>query len=225
MEKEGLSEGLRSERVARRLLAIGAMILSPQEPFTWSSGVRSPVYCDNRRLMSYPEARDEVESLWADAIRAWFPTAQVLSGVATAGIPHAAFLADRLKLPMVYVRDRGKDHGLSKTVEGVVLPGQKAVIVEDLISTGHSMIQVARELRSAGAEVLGGTAIVTYGFPQAEEALREADVPWFALVRMSDVEAAARKEGRLSEEELSILEEGMASVARQLRERSSRGPG
>lgn len=210
-----------ADEVAGHLLKIGAVSLSPQELYTWSSGVRSPIYCDNRKLLSFPRERDEVESAWSQMILTRCPDVQVLAGVATAGIPHAAFLADRLHLPMVYVRPEPKDHGLGKAVEGVMASGARVVVVEDLISTAGSLVKATRQLRTAGAKVLAASAIVTYGLPQAQEALQAEDLPAFTLTDLEHLTRKAREMGSLSEAEIARVDEGMRSVEAQLRARSA----
>ena len=147
--------------VARSLLSIEAVFLRPQEPFTWASGIKSPIYCDNRLILTAPEARDLVEHAIAETVRREYPQAQVLMGTATAGIAHAAIAAHLLGLPMGYVRSRSKDHGRQNRIEGKLVPGQKVVVVEDLISTGGSVLDTVDALREAGAEVLGVVSIFT----------------------------------------------------------------
>jgi len=149
--------------VARSLLSIEAVFLRPQEPFTWASGIKSPIYCDNRLILTAPEARDLVERAIAETVKREYPQAQVLMGTATAGIAHAAIAAHLLGLPMGYVRSSSKDHGRQNRIEGKLVPGQKVVVVEDLISTGGSVLDAVDALREAGAEVLGVVSIFTYG--------------------------------------------------------------
>lgn len=210
-----------ADEVAEHLLSIGAVTVSPRQPYTWSSGVRSPVYCDNRRIMSFPDVREAVAGAWSQLILTRCPDAQVIAGVATAGISHAAFLADRLRLPMVYVRSRGKDHGLGKTVEGVLPSGARVVVIEDLISTGGSILDAVRELRQAGAKVLAASAVFTYGLPAAAQALEAEKVPWFTLSDLDALKRAATRVGALSSEEIGLLDEGMASVAQQIAQRAA----
>ncbi|MFT4061314.1 MAG: orotate phosphoribosyltransferase [Edaphocola sp.] len=166
---------------AGKLLQIKALKISPNEPFTWASGWKSPVYCDNRKLLSYPHVRDYVKSELANTILENFPEAESLAGVATAGIPHGTLAADLLRLPFIYVRSKPKGHGLSNQIEGVLNPGQKVVVIEDLVSTGMSSLEAVAALRGAGADVIGMCALFTYGFPQADEAFAQAGVQLITL--------------------------------------------
>ncbi len=160
----------RGKRVAEILLDIGAVFLRPEEPFTWASGIKSPIYCDNRLLLSYVDERREVQDFLAEMVKEKFPNCEAVMGTSTAGIPHAAFLAERLNLPMGYVRASAKDHGRNKQIEGKVADKQKVVVVEDLISTGSSVLEVVRILKEAGAEVLAVVSIFTYGMEKAKKA-------------------------------------------------------
>lgn len=160
----------RGKRVAEILLDIGAVFLRPEEPFTWASGIKSPIYCDNRLLLSYVDERREVQDFLAEMVKEKFPNCEAVMGTSTAGIPHAAFLAERLNLPMGYVRASAKDHGRNKQIEGKVAAKQKVVVVEDLISTGSSVLEVVRILKEAGAEVLAVVSIFTYGMEKAKNA-------------------------------------------------------
>ena len=151
-----------AKEVAKSLLDIKAVSLSPQDPFTWASGIRSPIYCDNRVTMSYPAVRKQIAQGLADLIKEKYPDAEVIAGTATAGIPHAAWIADILDLPMVYIRSKAKDHGTGRKIEGKISEGQKMVVVEDLISTGGSVIEASKAAELEGANVLGCVAIFTY---------------------------------------------------------------
>src|SRR5690606_10562079 len=151
-----------------------ALKLNTRLPFTWASGWKSPVYCDNRKILSYPHIRDYVKSELANAVLENFEDAAALAGVATAGIPHGALAADLLRRPFVYVRNKPKGHGLENRIEGVLQPGQRVVVIEDLVSTGKSSLEAVLALRDAGAEVMGMCALFTYGFPQAAEAFEKA---------------------------------------------------
>ena len=162
--------------IAKALLSIKAVFLSPDEPFTWASGIKSPIYCDNRLTLSAPAVRAEVEQGLADAVKKYYPEVQVLMGTSTAGIAHAAIVATMLDLPMGYVRGGAKDHGRQNQIEGRLEKGQKVVVVEDLISTGGSVIEVVNVLREAGAEVLGVVSIFTYGMKKGLERLAAAKV-------------------------------------------------
>lgn len=169
--------------VARQLLEIEAIRINYKKPFTWSSGWKSPVYCDNRLALSYPAIRSSIKEALAAAVKKFFPAAECIAGVATAGVPQGALIADLLSLPYVYVRPKPKDHGMGNLIEGKITRGQQVVLVEDLVSTGGSSLKAAEALREAGFEVLGMVAIFTYGFPQADQAFTAARVP---LVVLSD---------------------------------------
>ena len=178
-------------RIAKDLLHIEAVFLRPDQPFTWASGIKSPIYCDNRLTLSDPEVRTDVENGLAQLIRENYPDVEVLMGTSTAGIAHAAITAQIMGLPMGYVRSGAKDHGRQNQIEGKLLPGQKAVVVEDLISTGGSVISVVEALREAGAEVLGIASIFTYGMKKSVERLAEANVKNVSLTDFDAVVAAA----------------------------------
>ena len=178
-------------KIARDLLRIEAVFLRPDQPFTWASGIKSPIYCDNRLTLSDPEVRTDVETGLAQLIRENYPDAEVLMGTSTAGIAHAAITAQLMGLPMGYVRSGAKDHGRQNQIEGRLLPGQKAVVVEDLISTGGSVISVVEALREAGAEVLGIASIFTYGMKKSVERLAAANVRNVSLTDFDAVVAAA----------------------------------
>ena len=180
--------------IAEDLLKIKAVFLRPNEPFTWASGIKSPIYCDNRLTLSDTQVRDDVENGLATLIRKYYPQAEVLMGTSTAGIAHAAITATILNLPMGYVRSGAKDHGRGNQIEGKLLPGQKVVVVEDLISTGGSCIEVVNVLREAGADVLGIVSIFTYGMKKGLERLEAAEVKNVSLCDLDTlVEVAAEK--------------------------------
>ena len=168
-------------KLAKELLAIEAVALRPNNYFTWTSGIKSPIYCDNRITMSYPSIRREIASGMVEVIKEKYPAVEVIAGTATAGIPHAAWVSELLDLPMIYVRDSAKKHGKTNQIEGRVLEGQKVVIIEDLISTGLSSLKVAKALREAGAEVLGVVAIFSYELKKAHEAFSQAEVEYVTL--------------------------------------------
>ena len=168
-------------KLAKELLAIEAVALRPNNYFTWTSGIKSPIYCDNRITMSYPSIRREIAAGMVEVIKEKYPAVEVIAGTATAGIPHAAWVSELLDLPMIYVRDSAKKHGKTNQIEGRVLEGQKAVIIEDLISTGLSSLKVAKALREAGAEVLGVVAIFSYELKKAHEAFSQAEVEYVTL--------------------------------------------
>ena len=168
-------------KLAKELLAIQAVALRPNDYFTWTSGIKSPIYCDNRITMSYPSIRREIAAGMVEVIKEKYPAVEVIAGTATAGIPHAAWVSELLDLPMIYVRDSAKKHGKTNQIEGRVLEGQKVVIIEDLISTGLSSLKVANALREAGAEVLGVVAIFSYELKKAQAAFEEAGVEYITL--------------------------------------------
>ena len=192
-------------RVAKRLLEIKAVFLRPQEPFTWASGIKSPIYCDNRLILTAPEARNEVEQAIADTVKREYPEAEVLMGTSTAGIAHAAITAHLLALPMGYVRSGAKDHGRKNQIEGKLLPGQKVVVIEDLISTGGSVLEVVDVLRQAGAQVLGIASIFTYGMKKSVDRLAEAKVQNISLTDLDTVAQAAAEEGYIRPEDQKRL--------------------
>ncbi|WP_455223940.1 orotate phosphoribosyltransferase [Granulicatella sp.] len=168
-------------KLAKELLAIEAVALRPNNYFTWTSGIQSPIYCDNRITMSYPSIRREIAAGMVEVIKEKYPAVEVIAGTATAGIPHAAWVSELLDLPMIYVRDSAKKHGKTNQIEGRVLEGQKVVIIEDLISTGLSSLKVAKALREAGAEVLGVVAIFSYELTKAHEAFSHSEVEYVTL--------------------------------------------
>ncbi|MEM9325806.1 MAG: orotate phosphoribosyltransferase [Bacteroidota bacterium] len=172
-----------AKEIAQKLLEINAIKLQPEQPFTWASGWKSPIYCDNRVSLSYPAIRKRIKELFAAAIQKEFPLAECVAGVATAGIPQGALVADALDLPFVYVRSSSKSHGLENRIEGHLQEGSKVVVLEDLVSTGGSSLQAVEALRAAGAEVLGMVSIFTYNFPIAEANLSNKNVD---LVYLSD---------------------------------------
>lgn len=169
------------KQFAEKLLQIKALQINTQTPFKWASGWNSPVYCDNRKVLSYPFVRDFVKSELANMVLEHFPEAEAVAGVATAGIAHGALAADLMKLPFLYVRSKPKEHGMGNQIEGVLQPGAKVVVVEDLISTGKSSLEVVEVLRAHGAEVLGMVGLFTYGFPAADEAFAKAGLPLYTI--------------------------------------------
>ena len=191
--------------IAEDLLSIRAVFLRPEDPFTWASGIKSPIYCDNRLTLTAPEVRTDVEEALAFTIRERFPEVEVLMGTATAGIAHAAITAHLMGLPMGYVRSGAKDHGRGNQIEGRLEPGQKVVVVEDLISTGGSCIDTVNVLRDAGAEVLGVISIMTYGMKKGIDRMAEADIEWVSLTNFDEVIAAAAENGYISEGDISRL--------------------
>ena len=191
--------------VASALLRIGAVFLRPNEPFTWASGIKSPVYCDNRLILSDVAARETVENALADTVRTAFPECEILMGTATAGIAHAAIAAHILGLPTGYVRSGAKDHGRNNRIEGKLTPGAKAVVVEDLISTAGSAVESADALREAGAEVLGVVSIFTYGMRKGVERLREAGLRSVSLSDFDTLVALAAETGYIAETDVQRL--------------------
>ena len=192
-----------SHAIARHLLEIGAVFLRPEEPFTWASGIKSPIYTDNRLILTAPEARERVESKLAFIIKKEFPDVEVLMGTATAGIAHAAIAAHLMGLPMGYVRSGAKDHGRQNRIEGRLEAGQKVVVVEDLISTGGSVITTVEALREAGAEVLGVVSIFTYGMQRGRDALEAAGIRAVSLTDLDAVAAVAADEGYISQSDVA----------------------
>lgn len=192
--------------IARRLLEAGAVKLQPSEPFTWASGLRSPIYCDNRVLLSYPTIRSEVVAGLVE-LAGQFTGIEGIAGVATAGIPHGALLADRLGLPFVYIRSKAKEHGQQNQIEGRIEHGQRYLVVEDLVSTGGSALQAIAALRAAGGEAIGTLAIFSYEFPAAVRAFEQADVPLATLSNYSSLLAEAAREGQITTADVEALAE------------------
>ncbi len=191
--------------IAKDLLKIKAVFFRPDEPFTWASGIKSPVYCDNRLTLTAPEVRTDVENALAETIRAEYPEAEVLMGTSTAGIAHAAITAHIMGLPMGYVRSGAKDHGRKNQIEGRLEAGQKVVVVEDLISTGGSVIEVVNVLREAGAEVIGIVSIFTYGMQKGLDRLDEANVKNVSLTNFDCIAEVAADEGYIRPEDIARL--------------------
>ena len=191
--------------IAEDLLRVKAVFLRPEEPFTWASGIKSPIYCDNRLTLTSPDVRTDVEESLAFTIKEKFPEVEVLMGTATAGIAHAAITAHLMGLPMGYVRSGAKDHGRGNQIEGRLEPGQKVVVVEDLISTGGSCIETVNVLRDAGAEVLGVVSIMTYGMKKGIDRMAAAGIEWVSLTNFDEVIAAAAENGYISSEDISRL--------------------
>ena len=194
-----------SQQIARDLLSIKAVFFRPEEPFTWASGIKSPVYCDNRLTLTAPAVRSRVENALAETIRREYPAVQVLMGTSTAGIAHAAIAGHLLDLPMGYVRSGSKDHGRRNQIEGRLEPGQRVVVVEDLISTGGSVIEVVNVLREAGAEVLGIVSIFTYGMKKGLQRLAEAHVRNISLTDFDTIARAAAEERYIKSEDIARL--------------------
>ncbi len=191
--------------IAKDLLSIKAVFFRPEEPFTWASGIKSPVYCDNRLTLTAPKVRDDVENALAETIKKNYPDAEVLMGTSTAGIAHAAITAHILGMPMGYVRSGAKDHGRQNRIEGKLEKGEKVVVVEDLISTGGSVIEVVDALREAGAEVLGIVSIFTYGMEKGIKRLEEAKVKNVSLTNFDCIAQCAAEEGYIKPEDVERL--------------------
>jgi orotate phosphoribosyltransferase len=196
---------------ASRLLQIKALQINAQQPYTWASGWRSPVYCDNRKVLSHPYLRDFVKSELANMVLEHFPEAEVIAGVATAGIPHGALASDLLKLPFIYVRSKPKEHGMGNQIEGELKQGQKVVVVEDLVSTGKSSLEAVAALRAAGAEVIGMCALFTYGFPQATDAFETAGVPLKTISDYIALMEVASETGIIADDQKATLAEWRTS--------------
>ena len=191
--------------VAKELLAIKAVFLRPEEPFVWASGIKSPIYCDHRLILTAPAARDIVEKALAETIRREYPDCEVLMGTSTAGIPHAAIVGHLLGLPMGYVRSGSKDHGRENRIEGRLEKGQKVVVIEDLISTGGSVLEVVEALRQAGAEVLGIASIFTYGMKKGLDRMAAANVRNVSLSNFDAIAKVAAEEGYIKPEDVARL--------------------
>ena len=193
------------ELIAKDLLSIDAVFLRPEEPFTWASGIKSPIYCDNRLTLTAPDVRTDIENALAETVKREYPDCEVLMGTSTAGIAHAAITAHILGMPMGYVRGGAKDHGRQNRIEGKLLPGQKVVVIEDLISTGGSVIDVVNALRDAGAKVLGVASIFTYGMKKGLERLAEADVKNISLTDFDTVVSVAADNGYIKHSDVERL--------------------
>lgn len=194
-----------AKEIARDLLKIKAVYLKPGEPFTWASGIKSPIYTDNRVTLAYPETRTLIEDGFVEKIRAEFPDVEVIAGTATAGIPHGAIIADKMNLPFAYIRSKPKDHGAGNQIEGRVAPGQKMVVIEDLISTGGSVLDAIAAAKREGADVIGAAAIFTYELPKAEKNFNDAGVKLVTLSNYTELIHLAEQEGYINAEGLALL--------------------
>ena len=190
------------KQIAKDLLSIEAVIFRPDEPFIWASGIKSPIYCDNRLTLTAPAVRTDIENALAGEVSEKFPDCEVLMGTSTAGIAHAAIVGHILGLPMGYVRSGAKDHGRKNQIEGKLLPGQKVVVVEDLISTAGSVLEVVQVLRDAGADVLGVVSIFTYGMKKGLERLGEAKVVNYSLTNLDEIAEAAAEQGYIAQDDI-----------------------
>ncbi|WP_280769051.1 orotate phosphoribosyltransferase [Salipaludibacillus daqingensis] len=194
------------KEVADLLLSIEAVTLSPDKPFTWSSGIKSPIYCDNRLIMSFPEQRRKFINYFVQYIKEHFPDVDVLAGTATAGIPHAAWIADHMELPMIYVRSSSKDHGKQNKIEGLLEEGKKVLVIEDLISTGGSSIEAGKAVEASGGNVIGICSIFTYELPLADEAERSVGYPLKSLTTYSILLDRAVEQKVIEHSDLSLLQ-------------------
>ena len=194
-----------AKEIARDLLKIKAVYLKPEEPFTWASGIKSPIYTDNRVTLAYPETRTLIEDGFVEKIRAEFPDVEVIAGTATAGIPHGAIIADKMNLPFAYIRSKPKDHGAGNQIEGRVAPGQKMVVIEDLISTGGSVLDAIVAAKREGADVIGAAAIFTYELPKADRNFNDAGVKLVTLSNYTELIHLAEQEGYINAEGLALL--------------------
>ena len=194
-----------ANNIARDLLKIKAVYLKPEEPFTWASGIKSPIYTDNRVTLAYPETRTLIENGFVEKIRAEFPDVEVIAGTATAGIPHGAIIADKMNLPFAYIRSKPKDHGAGNQIEGRVAPGQKMVVIEDLISTGGSVLDAIAAAKREGADVIGAAAIFTYELPKADKNFADAGVKLVTLSNYTELIHLAEQEGYINAEGLTLL--------------------
>ena len=194
------------KEIAKDLLKIQAVKLSPNEPFTWASGIKSPIYCDNRLTISYPKIRTAIAKGIAELISEKYPKVEVIAGTATAGIPHASWIAAELDLPLVYVRSKPKDHGRGKQIEGVLHPGAKTVVIDDLLSTGGSVLKAVKAAQNEGADVLGVGAIFSYQLQAIVDNFRQADLSYFTLTNYSELLEAAVETNYISTTERAALE-------------------
>ncbi|GIO30581.1 MULTISPECIES: orotate phosphoribosyltransferase [Paenibacillus] len=192
-------------RIAAYLLQIEAVALRPKNPFTWTSGIKSPIYCDNRLTMSYPEIREFIAESFAAVIREQYPDTEVIAGTATAGIPHAAWVAQKMNLPMAYIRDKAKGHGKENQIEGIIKPGQKVVVIEDLISTGGSSIKAAKAVQDTGAEAQAVLAIFSYQLDKAVQAFNEAGIPFQSLSDYTALMEVALEKGVIQQDDVQAL--------------------
>lgn len=196
-----------SNQIAKDLLDIEAIFLRPNEPFTWASGIKSPIYCDNRITMSYPHVRRAIAKGLAAVIKRTYPEAEVIAGTATAGIPHAAWVAELLDLPMVYIRSKAKEHGKGNQIEGRIQPNQKMVVIEDLLSTGGSVLEACEAAKREGADVLGVAAIFTYELPQVQENFDQAGLSYVTLTNYTALIESALETGAIQESDVALLQE------------------
>lgn len=200
-----------AREIARALLAINAVVLRPNEPFTWASGMKSPIYCDNRLTLSYPEVRKMIAEGFVSLIKENYPDTEVIAGTATAGIPHAALVADKLQLPMIYIRDKAKGHGKQNQIEGQLQAGKKVIVIEDLISTGGSSLKATTAVKEAGAQATAVLAIFSYQLNDATEAFSKESIPLQTLSNYSTLLELALEEGIIDQDQLRLLESWRAN--------------
>jgi orotate phosphoribosyltransferase len=200
------------KEIAHAMLKVGAVELNPNDLFTWASGIQSPIYCDTRLTISDPEARKKIAKGLSDNIKEFFPETEVVAGTATAGIPHAAWVSDILDLPMVYVRSKPKGHGRGNQIEGKITPGQKVVVVEDIVSTGGSSITAVEALRASGCEVVGVVCVYTYNLPRAEKAFDDIGVKYVSLTNFDYLIEAGIESGAIQEENIPFLKQWHADL-------------
>ncbi len=205
MDSVGLHPMKREQVVAEKLLQINAVKLNIQNPFTWASGWKSPIYCDNRKILSYPHVRDFIKSEMTNAVFTEFPDAEVIAGVATAGIPHGALIADLLSLPFIYVRSKPKEHGMGNQIEGVLEAGKKVVVIEDLISTGKSSMEAVEAIKAAGGEVIGLCSVFNYGFDIAADLFSTSGIKTLSLSNYNALLELSLDKQTISLEELEQL--------------------
>lgn len=196
-----------SQRVAKALLDIHAITLNPDQPFTWASGLKSPIYTDNRLTISYPEVRQAIFNGMVEQIKLHFSEADVIAGTATAGIPHAAWVAQNMELPMIYVRTKPKDHGQGKQIEGVLKEGQKVVVIDDLISTGGSVLNAVRAVNNAGGKVIGVVSVFTYDLPAAEQNFMANGLKYYSVTDYMTLIKVAKENNQISADHLKSLQE------------------
>lgn len=196
-----------SQRVAKALLDIHAVTLNPDQPFTWASGLKSPIYTDNRLTISYPEVRQAIFNGMVEQIKLHFSEADVIAGTATAGIPHAAWVAQNMELPMIYVRTKPKDHGQGKQIEGVLKEGQKVVVIDDLISTGGSVLNAVRAVNNAGGKVIGVVSVFTYDLPAAEQNFMANGLKYYSVTDYMTLIKVAKENNQISTDHLKSLQE------------------
>jgi orotate phosphoribosyltransferase len=202
-----MNESKSAAKIAKYLLETEAVKFNPENPFTWASGIKSPIYCDNRVLLSFPDVRSSIIDSFVEAIKNNYPEVEAISGVATAGIAHGALIADRMSIPYSYVRPEPKKHGMKNQIEGKLIPGSKVVVIEDLVSTGGSSLKAVAALREAGADVLGLVSIFTYGFNKATRAFEDANCKYVPLANLDELIETALEMNYLSSDQISTVKE------------------